>query len=118
MTLPVRFTANAEREIEAALGWWTRNRDKAPGALSEDLAQALDLISNYPLVGTPAAHSRFATVRRLYLSRVRYYVYYRMLRGRPARIEVLAFWHASRSARSVKEAAGHYTAALMVTRVA
>lgn len=108
MTLPVRFTANAEGDIEAALGWWTRNRDKAPSALAEDLAQGLELISNYPHVGTPSAHSRFANVRRLYLSRVRYYLYYRAL---PGRIEVLAFWHSSRRARSVKEEAVRYSRA-------
>jgi len=118
LPLPVRFTANAEREIEVALGWWARNRDKAPRALPEDLMQALDLISSYPEVGTRAAYSRFAAVRRLYLSRVRYYLYYRVLRGQTSRIEVLAFWHASRSARSVEEAAGQYTPMPMGSRAA
>jgi len=36
---------------------------------------------------------RYPDLRRLYLSRVRYHIYYRL---EPGKVLVLAFWHASR----------------------
>lgn len=110
MSLPVRITLSAQRSIEEALGWWARNRDKAPHALAEDIEQALALISSYPQIGTRARNASVSGVRRLHLSRVRYYLYYRVAGGSAPKIEVLAFWHASRFARSIKETTGRYTA--------
>lgn len=108
MALPVRFTVSAVRSIEEALEWWARNRDKAPHALAEDLEQALALISSYPQIGTRARNASVSGVRRLHLSRVRYDLYYHVAGGSAPKIEVLAFWHASRATRSVKEATGRY----------
>lgn len=108
MSLPVRFTYSARRAIEEALDWWARNRDKAPHALAEDLEQALALISSYPQIGTGAKNASVSGVRRLHLSRVRYYLYYRVTGGSVPNIEVLAFWHASRIARFIKETMARY----------
>jgi plasmid stabilization system protein ParE len=63
VALPVKFTFSALRSIDEALVWWSRNRDKAPHALAEDLEQALALISSYPQIGTRARH-RWCAHRR------------------------------------------------------
>ncbi|HSC09234.1 MAG TPA: type II toxin-antitoxin system RelE/ParE family toxin [Steroidobacteraceae bacterium] len=110
MALPVKFTFSALRSIEDALAWWSRNRDKAPHALAEDLEQALALISSYPQIGTRARHAGLAGVRRVYLSRIRYHLYYRVAGGSAPKVEVLAFWHSSRIARSIRERTERYAA--------
>ena len=53
------------------------------------------LLVEEPGIGTniETARSDTDTVRRLYLSRIRYFVYYRV-RGKF--LELVAFWHASR----------------------
>lgn len=117
MALPVRFTVSAVRSIDEALEWWARNRDKAPHALAEDLEQALALISSYPQIGTRARNASVSGVRRLHPSRVRHYLYYRVAGGSAPTIQVLAFWHASRVARSIKDATHRYTATAL-TRAA
>ncbi|MGH8533420.1 MAG: type II toxin-antitoxin system RelE/ParE family toxin [Gammaproteobacteria bacterium] len=50
-------------------------------------------MSTQPGVGTPARHGGLKGVRRVTLSRVRYYLYYRVSEGV---LEVLAFRHTSR----------------------
>lgn len=106
--LPVRFSRGARNDIERALAWWARNREKAPGALREDIEEAARLLSN----SLPRSGSR--GVRRIYLPRVRYYLYYRVVGSPPTQVEVVALWHASRSARTVREPAVAYADALTV----
>jgi plasmid stabilization system protein ParE len=92
----VRTDRRAAREIEEAAAWWRANRPAAPGAFEEDVAAALDLLAAQPLVGSTSKDARLLGVRRVYLSRVRYHLYYRAdAMGR--RIDVLACWHASRA---------------------
>jgi len=94
--LEVSFTPRASRHVAKAKDWWLRNRTKAPQALREDLDKALDLISTHPYIGEVARNVRLAGVHRVYLNRVRYFLYYRVHGDPPVSIEVLAFWHASR----------------------
>jgi len=56
--------------------------------------KAFALIAAQPECGTPVQKSRVVGVRRIHLARLNYFLYYRI--GRTRRIEVLAFWHASR----------------------
>ena len=93
--LPVTFTRRAAREVEAASVWWRRNRPGAPDALQTALIAALTLISGEPSCGAPAVTRRLTGVRRVYLAPVSYHLYYR-LAAAPARLEILAFWHARR----------------------
>ena len=93
MTLVVRIKPRAQRQIEKAAEWWAENRPAAPGAIRNDLKAALDALLEQPGIGTRVETSRDQDVRRLYLTRVRYFVYYR-LKGRF--LEVVALWHASR----------------------
>ena len=95
MILPliVRIKLRAQRQIERAAEWWAENRLAAPGAIRLDLEAALAILVEHPGIGTKVQTSRPDVVRRLYLPRVRYFVYYRV-KGKY--LEVVAFWHASR----------------------
>lgn len=97
MILPliVRIKPRAQRQIERAAEWWAENRLAAPGAIRLDLEAALGVLVEQPGIGTKVATSRPEVVRRLYLPRVRYFVYYRV-NGKY--LEIVAFWHASREA--------------------
>ena len=91
--LPIQITRRAAAQIREAASWWLANRPKAPEAFQEELRRGFDLISQQPAVGARATNVKLEGVHRIHLSRVRYYLYYRV---RTARIEVLALWHASR----------------------
>ena len=93
MDLVVRIKPRAQREIERAAEWWAENRPAAPGAVRLDVEAALALLMEEPGIGTKIETARTDTVRRLYLARIRYFVYYRV---RSNFLDVIAFWHASR----------------------
>ena len=58
-----------------------------------DLEAALALLAEEPGIGTKVETPRPEVTRRLYLPRVKYFVYYRV---RGTVLEVVAFWHSSR----------------------
>ncbi|MEA2570020.1 MAG: toxin ParE1/3/4 [Acidobacteriota bacterium] len=89
----LRFTDAAWRQYFRAGGWWTKHRDKAPNAFRDDIEAGLLLIRREPGVGVPVRYGRHSNVRRLYLERVRYLIYYQVV---PDAIRVLAICHASR----------------------
>jgi plasmid stabilization system protein ParE len=91
--LPVKITRRAATQIQEAASWWLANRPKAPEAFQEELRRGFSLISQQPGVGARATNVKLEGVRRIYLSRVRYFLYYRV---RSEQLEVLALWHASR----------------------
>ena len=93
MALIVRIKPRAQREIERAAEWWAENRPAALGAVRKDVEAVLALLVEEPGMGTKVETTRSDTVRRLYLTRIRYFVYYRV-RGKF--LEVVAFWHSSR----------------------
>lgn len=93
MALIVRIKPRAEREIERAAEWWFENRPAALGAIRKDVEAALALLVEEPGIGTKIETARSDIVRRLYLTRVRYFLYYRV---RGNFLEVVAFWHSSR----------------------
>jgi len=64
-----------------------------PGAIRKDVEAALALLVEEPGIGTKVETKRPDIVRRLYLTRVQYFIYYRV-RGKF--LDVVAFWHASR----------------------
>ena len=90
----LRVTERAEAEIRAAAEWWRANRPAAPDVLVEDLTEAFTLVQAQPRIGGLARNAKLSGVRRVYLARVRYHLYYRESGDA---VEVLAFWHASRS---------------------
>lgn len=91
--LRIEITENAQAQISKAAAWWAKNRPAAPDAIREELDQILELLRVQPAIGTPARHDRLADIRRVTLSRVRYFVYYRVANDA---LQVLAFWHTSR----------------------
>jgi plasmid stabilization system protein ParE len=91
--LAVGITPRALAQIERAARWWVDNRPAAPDAIRLDLAEALEVLAQQPGIGARCAARHYADVRRLYLARTRYHVYYRVTGDK---LIVLAFWHASR----------------------
>jgi plasmid stabilization system protein ParE len=91
----VVVTPRAEAQLERAARWWAEHRPSAPHAIADDFEQARALLARQPGVGARSTSPRYPDLRRLYLRRVRYHIYYR---AEPARVIVLAFWHASRGA--------------------
>lgn len=91
--LEISLTRQARAQIEEASAWWSKNRPSAPGAVRHDLDRLLGLLSVQPGLGAPARLAKLKSVRRATLSRIRYYLYYRVIGNS---LEVLAFWHISR----------------------
>ena len=91
--LDVEVTPRAAVQIEAAAAWWAKNRPAAPDAVRIDFQDAKVILSRQPGVGARSSTARYPDLRRLYLSRVRYHIYYHVLAGK---VVILAFWHASR----------------------
>ena len=75
--------------------WWRRNRSSARNAVRDELARAFRLILAQPLIGPRALDVEIEDVRRIHLSRIRHYLYYRVLESSSI-IEVLAVWSDSR----------------------
>jgi plasmid stabilization system protein ParE len=93
--LAVKLSAKAAQQILEATAWWRANRPAAPGVVRQELFKVIELIRAQPGMGATATNVRLHGVRRVYLSRIRYHVYYQV-RSSPAQVELLAFWHASR----------------------
>lgn len=96
--LPIEVSALAAAQVRAAEMWWQLHRPKAPGAIRFELERASSLIALQPGIGTRARNAALPGVRRLHLARIRYDLYYRLVEA-PSRLEILAFWHASRGSR-------------------
>ncbi|HEY0143780.1 MAG TPA: type II toxin-antitoxin system RelE/ParE family toxin [Thermoanaerobaculia bacterium] len=91
----VAFTPRASREVVEAKRWWRANRTKAPDALEEELVTTLDLIARSPTIGSIASNVALPGVRRIFLNRVNYFLYYRPMADTRV-VEVVALWHARR----------------------
>jgi hypothetical protein len=95
---PIEVSALAAAQVRAAEIWWRENRPKAPGAIRTELERASSLIAIQPQIGARAANIRLPDVRCLHLARIRFDLYYRVIEA-PRRLEILAFWHASRGSQ-------------------
>src|ERR1700759_1828035 len=82
-------------EIVRVASWWREHRPAAPRLFQTELDQALNLISEYPEIGTVARSTRVANARILQLTRSRYLVFYRIL-PRTREVFVLHLRHARR----------------------
>lgn len=96
--LHIEISALAAAHVRTAETWWQLNRPAAPGAIRAELERASSLIAFQPHIGTRARNIALPGVRRLHLARIRYDLYYRLV-DRPRRLEILAFWHASRDSQ-------------------
>ena len=95
LRLPLQITRRAAREIRAASEWWDENRPAAPDAFRDAIDKAFELIRTQPKIGSVPTNVKLTGVRRILLSRVRYYLYYRV-KSKPHAVEVVALWHTSR----------------------
>jgi len=91
--LPIHVVRRAAGEIIEASHWWNQDRPAAPGGIRQELERAFDLIASHPEVGAQALNARLPDVRRVYLARIGYHLYYRVT---SSAVEVLSFWHSSR----------------------
>ena len=94
--LAVEVTLRAAAQLERAAAWWAENRTAAPEAIRVDFEEAKLLLAREPGVGAKSSSANYPDLRRLFLSRVRYHVYYRV---RPGKVVILAFWHSSRGSQ-------------------
>jgi plasmid stabilization system protein ParE len=93
--LRVKLTALAARQIREAEAWWRANRTAAPNAIRQELQRAFSLIASQPTAGGRATNVKLPGIRRVYMPRVGYHVYYHVP-GPSEYVEVVAFWHARR----------------------
>jgi len=93
LALVVLVKPRARREIHEAAAWWSENRLSAPGAVAHDLKEALELLVEFPGIGTRVENAKSPETRRWLLKRVGYHVYYR---PRWQYLEVVAFWGSER----------------------
>jgi plasmid stabilization system protein ParE len=98
VTRQVQISKRAAAQVQRQAAWWEANRPAAPGAVAEDFSEAVKLLANQPGVGSKYEGSRTPGVRRLYLGRLSYFVYYK---ADAKRLRVLAFWSASRAKQPV-----------------
>jgi plasmid stabilization system protein ParE len=91
--ITIRIAKRAAAEIQQLDIWWAQNRPSAPGAVEEELRRAFALLVAEPKVGAVAANASVAGVRRVLLSRIHHYLYYRVV---AKQITILALWHTGR----------------------
>ena len=93
--LRINVVPRAQKAIREAVEWWRAHRAKAPRAVTDELRRAFRLLRHQPDIGALMRGATLANVRRIYLVRIRYYLYYKPDRDRGV-VDVLAFRHASR----------------------
>ena len=93
MGLRVVISKRAAFQIQRRAQWWLKNRPAAPGAVAADFGEAARLLAEQPGIGAKYEGSRTPGVRRLYLDRLEYFIYYK---ADAKVLRILAFWGASR----------------------
>jgi hypothetical protein len=75
---------------------WHLHRDKAPNALREELARIERVLAEHAsIVGQSVPSKRYPNLRRVYMKRVRYYLYYRVSDDGTS-VHVLSLWQGNR----------------------
>ena len=98
MPRQVQISKRAAAQVRKQAEWWEANRPAAPGAVAEDFGEAVKLLAKQPGVGSKYEGTRTPGVRRLYLGRVSYFIYYK---ADAKTLRVLSFWSASRAKQPV-----------------
>jgi hypothetical protein len=71
------------------------NRTAAPNAIDDDFRSMSAILAGNPGIGRRATNTKTRNVRQVFLRRVGFVIYYRVI-GSPPRLEILAFWHSRR----------------------
>jgi plasmid stabilization system protein ParE len=93
VALRVQVSKRAAEQVRRRADWWQINRPAAPGAVAEDFEEGVRLLAEHPGLGSLYEGSRVPGVRRLYLGRLKYFIYFKSDSGV---LKVLAFWGAQR----------------------
>jgi hypothetical protein len=93
--LPVEISRLAAEHIRVLEIWWRFNRPKSLNAVREELERALKLITLQPRAGALAPDVALRNVRRIHLTRIWHYLYYR-IHDNPERLEIIDIWSDSR----------------------
>jgi plasmid stabilization system protein ParE len=72
-----------------------KKRPAAPDAITDEVAKALDVLRPAPEAGVLVTGASLSGLRRVFLERSDYHLYYR-INVRRSRITVIALWHARR----------------------
>lgn len=92
----IRIAPRARTQVREAWRWW-REHGGDVDAFRAAVSSAYTTLVAYPEIGRlidTRLDARGRNIRRLYLPRVRYHVYYSVA---AEQVEVLAFWHERRS---------------------
>jgi len=89
---PLLVSDSARRDIAEAQQV-SQNHEAVSEPLEEELREIFELLLETPGIGVLVPTRKRKFMRRIYLPRTRYYIYY--LNSAPG-IEILALWHASR----------------------
>jgi plasmid stabilization system protein ParE len=90
---PLLIAESARHQIAEAQRVWRKNRDRSPEAVEEELRATFERLLETPATGELVPTRKRKFMRRIYLPRIDYDVYY--LNSAPG-IEILALWHAAR----------------------
>lgn len=89
----VRFTPEAAIHVAEIHDWWSEHRTAARGLFGRELAAAADLLARAPLAGQAHPSAALPDVRRLYLRKTRFHVYYQ---AGGDEVVIVAVWSALR----------------------
>jgi len=89
------ITPRARAQVERARLWWGENRDKAPGLLVQELAEAEQHLMTLPESGPVWRIRGKQPIRRWMLEKTAYHLYY-VYRPHRQEVLVLAVWSARR----------------------
>jgi plasmid stabilization system protein ParE len=98
MALRIKLSLRTASQVRKAAEWWVQNRPAAPGAIGADFGEAVALLAEQPGIGVKYEGARAPGIRRLFLGRVGYFIYYKTENDT---LYVLALWHASREHQPV-----------------
>jgi len=93
--LDIEVSELAKAQISELDSWWRQNRLKAPNAVREELERFSALITFHPTIGARARNVKLPGVRRIFIERLHYHLYYRVF-GFPEYIEIVAVWGSRR----------------------
>ncbi|HEY4067319.1 MAG TPA: type II toxin-antitoxin system RelE/ParE family toxin [Burkholderiaceae bacterium] len=96
--MQVKISARAASQVRSAAEWWATHRPSAPGAIAADFGESVALLAEQPGIGAKYQGLRTPGVRRLFLSRVGYFIYYKV---ESDSLHVVAFWHSRRGRQPV-----------------
>ena len=91
--MKVEFAGAAKEQVRAASAWWRENRPAAPSLFDEELAAAVALLEQGPLLTRVLDEIAGKVVRRARLPRTRYALYFTV--GDDL-VTIHALWHGSR----------------------